>query len=153
MWNRIYHHKWFPRVFYKKYDGGVESGVTGYMLIEWKPLLSIGILHFAKGSREAYHSHAFNAVTWWLVGLVTEERYLSYSHRRPQRYYKPSLNAKFTSRKNIHKVIAHRSTWALTIRGPWQNTWCEIRNNVKTVLTHGRKEVSALSIDSVKPSV
>jgi quercetin dioxygenase-like cupin family protein len=68
----LYHHKWFPRFFYKKPDGGKESGVTGYFLIEWKPLFSIGLLHFKRGSREAFHSHAFNAVTFWLKGEVTE---------------------------------------------------------------------------------
>jgi len=41
-------------------------------LIEWKILFSIGILHFQEGSREAFHNHAFNAITFWLSGDVTE---------------------------------------------------------------------------------
>ena len=43
---KIYNSKWFPRLFYVKPDGGKDSGVTAYFLIEWKPVFSIGILHF-----------------------------------------------------------------------------------------------------------
>ena len=67
---KIYHSKYFPRIFYVKPDGGKDSGVTGYFLIEWKWLFSIAILKFEEGSREAYHSHAFNAYTWWISGKV-----------------------------------------------------------------------------------
>lgn len=141
MFRKIYHSKWFPRIFFKKYDGGKESGVTGYMLIEWKPLFSIGLLHFKKGSREAYHSHAFNAWTLWLKGRVTEETYMSYSHRRPQQDFEP-YQSKTTSRSKIHKVIAHEDTWALTLRGPWKDYWIEIRGDQEFTLTHGRKVLS-----------
>lgn len=37
---QIYHSKWFPRFFYKKPDGGKDSGVTAYFLIEWKNNIS-----------------------------------------------------------------------------------------------------------------
>ena len=43
---KIYHSKYFPRIFYVKPDGGKDSGVTGYFLIEWKWLFSIAILKF-----------------------------------------------------------------------------------------------------------
>ncbi len=69
---KIYNSKWFPRLLYNKPDGGKDSGVTAYFLIEWKILFSIGILHFQEGSREAFHNHAFNAITFWLSGDVTE---------------------------------------------------------------------------------
>jgi diphthamide synthase (EF-2-diphthine--ammonia ligase) len=69
---KIYNSKWFPRLFSVRSDGGKDSGVTAYFLIEWKPVISIGLLHFKPGTREAYHSHAFNALTWWLQGSVTE---------------------------------------------------------------------------------
>lgn len=132
----IYHKKWFPRVFYKKPDGGKDSGVTGYFLIEWKILFSIGILRFNEGSREAYHNHAFNALTWWLKGSVTEEK-LDLS----QKHFKPSLIPKYTSRDNFHKVIAHKTTYALTFRGSWLDRWNEFKNNEIITLTHGRKEI------------
>lgn len=53
---QIYNNKWFPRLFYTKPDGGKDSGVTAYFLIEWKVLFSIGILHFKKGTRETSYS-------------------------------------------------------------------------------------------------
>jgi hypothetical protein len=134
---KIYNSKWFPRLFYKKPDGGKDSGVTGYFLIEWKVLFSIGILHFKKGTREAYHNHAFNALTWWLSGDVTEER-LNASYR----YYKPSLKPKYTSRDNFHKVLAHKDTYALTFRGNWNDTWKEFKESKFITLTHGRKEIT-----------
>ncbi len=137
MFNKIYYSKWFPRFFYKKFDGGEKSGVTGYFLIEWKVLFSIGILHFKKGSREAYHNHAFNALTWWLKGYVTEIKIDG-----QQKDFSPSIRPKFTPRSNCHKVYAHRDTYALTFRGPWIDYWNEFINNKKITLTHGRKVIN-----------
>ncbi len=136
---KIYNSKYFPRLFYIKPDGGKNSGVTAYFLIEWKILFSIGILHFKNGSREAYHNHAFNALTWWLKGNVTEEKI-----DKSRKDFKPSLKPKFTSRNNFHKVIAHKDTYALTFRGNWKNTWNEFKNDKLITLTHGRKELSVL---------
>jgi len=131
----IYHNKWVPRIFYKKHDGGKDSGVTGYMLIEWKKFFSIGILHFKKGSREAYHNHAFNAVTWWLIGKVTEVQV-----NKIEKDFSPSIKPKLTNRSCFHKVVAHCDTWAITFRGPWTDTWNELRKEeVVITLTHGRK--------------
>jgi hypothetical protein len=147
---KIYNSKWFPRLFYVKPDGGKDSGVTAYFLIEWKVLFSIGILHFKKGSREAYHTHAFNALTWWLKGKVTEAKLnagfksngeLINKSEDITQEYKPSLIPKFTSRSNFHKVIAHEDTYALTFRGSWRNTWVEFKTNKIINLTHGRKEI------------
>ena len=133
---KIYNSKWFPRLFCTKPDGGKDSGVTAYFLIEWKVLFSIGILHFKKGTREAYHNHAFNALTWWLTGMVTEIKL-----NGDQKDYKPSLQPKYTSRDNFHKVMAHEDTWALTFRSPWADTWKEYRKDKYVTLTHGRKEI------------
>jgi hypothetical protein len=130
----VYHSKWFPRVFYKKPDGGKDSGVTAYFLIEWKILFSIGILRFKKGSREAYHNHAFNALTWWLKGKVTEEKI-----NGEKKDFEAGLKPKLTSRDNFHKVIAHECTYALTFRGPWLDTWNEYKNSELITLTHARK--------------
>lgn len=137
--NRVLH-KWLPRLFYKKFDGGVSSGVTGYFLIEWKILFSIGILHFKKGSRENYHSHAFNAITWFVKGRVTEEKY-----QGRIRNYAASLLPKFTPRSNVHRVVSHLDTWALTLRGPWSDTWYEVTPYGDVVtLTHGRQVVGLI---------
>lgn len=124
------------KIFSKSPDGGKKSGVTAYFLIEWKSVFSIAILRFKKGSREAYHSHAFNAITWWLKGRVTEEKIHGVG-----KDFVPSLKPKYTSRDNCHKVTAHEDTYALTFRGPWIDHWYEFVGNKKTVLTHGRIEV------------
>lgn len=138
----IFFHKWFPRFFYKKFDGGKESGVTGYFLVEWKKMFSIGLLHFKEGSRENYHSHAFNALTWFLKGTVTEEKL-----KGETKDFGPSLFPKYTPRSNIHRVISHSDTWALTFRGPWKDEWLEYRPNTEefVVLTHGRKEIEVFN--------
>jgi len=134
--------KWIPRLFSKRSDGGGESGVTGYFLIEWKPVFSIGLLNFSKGSREAFHDHAFHALTWWLKGSVTEEM-LEGSERFKYKDFRLSFKPKLTKRDCFHKIHAHISTWALTFRGPWADTWHEWRGGHRLVtLTHGRKVVS-----------
>ena len=136
---KIYHSKWFPRVFYTKPDGGKDSGVKAFFLIEWKILFSIGILRFNEGTREAYHSHAFNALTWWLSGSVTEIK-----KDGTEKDFAPSFKPKYTSRDNCHKVKAHRKTFALTLRGRWKDTWKEYKEGKVLTLTHGRLILSKL---------
>jgi hypothetical protein len=136
MLKRIYNSKWFPRLFYVKPDGGKDSGVTVYFLIEWKVLFSIGLLHFKEGSREAYHSHAFNALSWFIKGRVTEEK-LNGEYKE----YAASFKPKYTPKDNFHKVFAHTDTWCLTLRGAWEDTWLESRAGKVITLTHGRKEI------------
>lgn len=134
----IYHHKNMIRLFYKKYDGGKESGVVGYFLIEWKILFSIGLLRFNEGSRANYHSHSFNAISWWLSGKVEEETY-----KDEYKTFSPSLKPKITLRSKVHKVKGLKKTWALTFRGPWEDVWYEVDKNDKIIkLTHGRKIVN-----------
>jgi hypothetical protein len=135
-------------------DGGPESHVTGFFLVEIKSLFSIVILHFDKGTREAFHSHAFNAITLWLRGTVNEVVLLT----------RPTLlgtegklrvvpwhagQFKYTSRKLEHKVVAPtEGAWALSVRGPWVNTWKEFLPGVKKyiTLTHGRKIVEETNV-------
>lgn len=126
------------RLFSKASDGGTNSGVTGFFLIEWKPVFSIVILRFAKGTREAYHSHAFNAVTLWLWGSVREH------HLGDPDDYKifGTGDLKLTPRNAFHKIDAIETTWALSIRGPWADYWQEDRNGQRVTLTHGRKELN-----------
>lgn len=120
-------------------DGGKNSTVTGFWLVEIKSLFSIVLLRFDKGSREAYHSHAFNALTWWLSGEV-EEHLVDGTVLT----WKPSIKPKYTPTSCFHKVFALKTTYALSIRGPWANTWHELskENSTFTTLTHGRKVVA-----------
>lgn len=126
------------KLFRKSYDGGPDSGVTGYWLIECKSLFSIVLLHFSPGSRDASHSHAFNALTWWLKGRVVEE----FAHVSDFKLWSPSFKPKFTPRNNFHKIIAGpEGAWALSIRGPWAKTWKEHKHGKTYTLTHGRKVI------------
>ena len=122
------------KFFKKSHDGGKNSGVTGYWLIEWKAGFSIVLLRFSKGSREAFHSHAFNAYTWWLRGSVEEQ----FPDTAETIEWKPSIFPKFTPRWNIHRIVADRVSRAISFRGPWESTWKEQKNGIQTTLTHGR---------------
>lgn len=125
------------KLFSKASDGGKDSGVTGYFLIECKPLFSIVLLRFSKGTREAYHEHAFNAWTLWLKGRVVEHRMLVGSIGRVYR----AGQLKRTPRSCFHKIEALDTAWALSVRGPWAARWHELRGNQLVTLTHGRKVI------------
>lgn len=126
--------------FFKKLkDGGPESPVVGYFIVEIKSLFSIVLLHFG-GTREAFHSHAFSAVTLWLKGVV-EERTLTGMREDAYLWYAGDL--KYTPRGLMHKIVPLRDAWALSIRGPWADTWKEYLPALKkfVTLTHGRKVI------------
>lgn len=120
-------------------DGGKDSHVDGFFLIEVKSLFSVVLLKFGSGSREAYHSHAFPALSWVLKGYMNEHS-LDGTIRR----FEPSLKPKWTPRKKFHRVLSDGNTWVLTFRGPWVNKWREFipATNKFITLTHGRKVVS-----------
>jgi hypothetical protein len=138
------------KLFQKSYDGGDGSGVTGYWLIECKSLFSIVLLHFSPGSRDAFHSHAFNALTWWLKGEVTEEfndqlSMMSMGSVTTTLEWKPSWKPKWTPKYCFHKIIAgKKGAWALSFRGPWDPTWFENKNGQTYELGHGRVRINAL---------
>jgi hypothetical protein len=127
------------KLFFKSKDGGKESNVIGYWLIEWKNVFSIVLLCFDEGSREVFHNHAFNAISWILTGKLCEciKEDGSYYYK----YLKPSCIPLYTSRDRMHKVegIADK-TWVLSFRGPWNKTWNEFfeHNNKYHTLTNGR---------------
>lgn len=132
------------KLFTKMKDGGPESPVTAYVLIEYKPLFSIMFLKFRKGTREEYHTHAFNALTLFIVGKMFEERLhlgINNDYFKIVKRYKKSIFPKITTKDNLHRITAKKDSWCFTIRGPWVNTWYEYNEltNTKTYLTHGRK--------------
>lgn len=140
---------YWPKFFYTKDDGGPNSGVKAYCLIEWKRFFSICLLKFKDGTREAFHSHAFNALSWVIKGKFVEERYYDYGYGYEgeviKKKYLPSLFPKFTSRNNVHRVNSIGETWVFSIRGPWKDTWVEYRNDQKekVTLTHMRNIVTS----------
>ena len=124
--------------FKKRKDGGLESTVTGYWLIESKKFFSILLLKFEGKSREAFHSHAFNCASIVLKGKITETM-LDGSIRT----YSIRDGIFFTYRDTFHKVDSDGTSIILNVRGPWKDTWKEFIPNLNRfiTLTHGRKVV------------
>lgn len=127
------------RVFNKTKDGGKDSTVDAYFLFEFKNLFSVALLKFNKGSRTNYHSHAFNALTWFISGDMVEECVDGTKHK-----YTRTLKPKITLKSKYHKVYANKTSWCFTIRGSWDKTWKEYNKETKNeiVLTNGRNIVS-----------
>jgi len=125
-------------------DGGKKSGVSGFWLFEIKSLFSIVFLRFSKGTRENYHSHAFNAYTWFLWGEV-EEQHLTHEPIN----WGPSFWPKYTPKSCFHRVKALTDTYAVSFRGPWDTTWKEYNPESEKFieLTHGRKIISTSDVN------
>ena len=139
------------KIFSYGKDGGAESTVWGFWLIEWKRAFSIALLCFEDGSREAYHDHAFNSISWVLRGNLMEEVRDGYTEldRKGPLYcfyynYTPSWRPIFTYRTRMHKVTSIGRTWVLTFRGPWLDKWHEHlpATNEDITLTHGRQRIA-----------
>ncbi len=128
------------KLLYKGKDGGEESHVVGYWLIEIKSLFSIALLRFGHGTREAYHSHAFNCISWVLKGKLEERHF-----KGATEFHSRSLLPIITKKNTFHQVFSHGSTWVLTFRGPWCKTWQEHVNGRNITLTNGRQELNANS--------
>jgi hypothetical protein len=125
------------RWFWHAKDGGPQSTVDGWWLTEIKSLFSAVLLRFADGSRDAYHSHAFDSVNWVLRGRVVEH----HLDGRTQ-VHESSLYPVVTSRSTLHKVVSEGTTWVLSLRGPWARTWYEYVDGKLITMTHGRKVVT-----------
>ena len=134
------------KFLWNKKDGGPESKVWMYG-IEIKSLFSLLLLRFEPGSREAYHSHAFNA---WSVVLGTGRLYEDHLYQfsggewTTGQLHEPGA-AITTKRRTLHKVFSLGRTWVISFRGPWAKTWCEYNPATKQTLTltHGRVEVTS----------
>ena len=124
-------------------DGGPDSTVTGYWLIEWKSVFSIVLLKFEGRSRDMYHSHAFNAVSWVLKGNLVETVVRKYTLRNEtdSKQLLASIIPVNTPRHRFHKVNSVGTSWVLSFRGPWNKYWYEYdsSNDVTYELTSGRK--------------
>jgi hypothetical protein len=124
------------RTIQKAKDGGPKSPVDAFFLVEIKWLFSIALLRFNIGGREEFHTHAFHALTWFLWGGLVEEEYRAETPYR----YRRSLWPKFTPRSKNHRVRADKTSWCLTLRGPWAKTWTEhTEAGSKTTFGWGRR--------------
>lgn len=123
------------KLFKKMKDGGKESTVTGYWLIECKSLFSIVLLKFEGDSREMYHNHAFNCWNWLISGKLVENLIDG-----KIREYLPSFQPFKITKEDFHKVDSIETSWLLSIRGSWDKKWKEYdpKNNTFKTLTEGR---------------
>lgn len=124
-------------------DGGEESHVFAFVIIEIKSLFTISFLKFTDGSRDAFHTHAFNSISWLLKGSLIEKILDTSEWHSVWHIYRPSLKPIFTYRETFHKVESVGESWALTFRGPWKHEWNEFLpvEQKHITLTHGRKIV------------
>jgi len=120
----------------KAKDGGPESTVDAYFLFEFKSVCSIALLRFNAGRREAFHTHAFTALTWFICGDLEEQLFDG-----TRKAYKRSLLPKITKKSDNHRVLAHKTSWCFSIRGPWSDYWTEDDSGTTTTFTHGRNIV------------
>lgn len=129
------------KFFSKGKDGGPESTVTGYWLLEIKSLFSIVLLKFDGHSREAFHEHAFNSVSWLLQGQLNEyHRIENNPHLKIMMPHYPSWLPISTWKKTCHKVDSVGVSWVISFRGPWSKIWKEYNflTGEQTTLTYGR---------------
>ncbi len=139
------------KFFSRAKDGGPKSTVTGFWLIELKWLFSIVLLRFAPGSRDEYHDHAFNALSWVfgpgaLFETVIETHPVGERSVRSTviRVHERGVVPIVTKRSCMHRVSSSGTTWVLSFRGPWSRTWREYDPKTEefVTLTNGRKVVS-----------
>lgn len=122
-------------------DGGPESNVTAFWLCEIKGLFSIALLKFTNGSRESFHSHAFNSVSWLLKGHLREYHLGFRTDGGGVDYHSPSVKPIVTKRNTFHQVFSSGTSWVLTFRGPWAKDWQEYKPSTHqyTTLVNGRR--------------
>jgi hypothetical protein len=134
------------RVLWGAKDGGPESRVRMWG-IESKHLGSLLVLRFEEGTREAFHTHAFNAWSWVVCGWLWEYTLPAkgqdwHEEQQDVDYHGRGWRPIYTDRRTFHKVAGgSRGAWAITVRSPWWEGWREYdpRARAQTKLTHGRQ--------------
>jgi hypothetical protein len=128
------------RFVWNEKDGGGDSLVWAYGF-ESKRFGSVLLLRFKRGSREAFHSHAFNCYSWLLCGRLYERFYNSSKYKTHNASWRPFK----TYKTDLHKVAGlAKNSWLITLRGRWEDTWLEVNENGLQELTHKRKVVQTL---------
>lgn len=134
------------KFFSKSKDGGPDSTVTGYFLIEIKNLFSIVFLKFENGSRDAYHTHAFNCISWLISGTLLETVIKGDISKDlgSIKIHTPSIFPILTYKHTYHKVNSIGNSYVLSFRGPWSKTWREYlpQEDKELLLADGRKIIS-----------
>ena len=120
-------------------DGGPESKVWGFFL-ESKRWGSVVLLKYQPGTREVYHSHAFNSISWLLRGKLVERHLSGFVE-----IHLPGLKPIKTYQDTFHQVESIGTSWVLSFRGPWSKSWKEYdpRTQKVTRLRWGRRVSSS----------
>lgn len=151
---------WPPTLLWGSKDGGPESRVRMWGF-EQKALCSVLLLRFEEGTREAFHTHAFNAWSWVLAGNLIEQTLPGKPENPPaspeqQKWMPQDITWAgfgppwstgiwapiYTDRRRFHKVAGgSRGAWAITFRGPWWTGWREYdpTTHQQTKLANGRR--------------
>lgn len=123
-------------------DGGSESTVSGFWLVELKNLFSVVLLKFEGKSRNAFHNHAFNSISWLLSGELHEYYASNPTRNCPSNTYWFRFSPIITRRDTFHKVDSNGTSWVLSFRGPWAKTWQDMpEGEAAQTLTWGRQAV------------
>lgn len=137
--------------FGKRKDGGDKSTVTGWFF-EIKSAFTVALLRLDNGTRDAFHSHAFNSLSYVIAGKLFEQFY-----DLTERVHTPGALV-LTKREDLHRVQSLGTTWVLTFRGPWAKFWFEVvpRNQYfdrLLKLTHGRQVIATMQMHSVPGNI
>lgn len=135
-------------------DGGPESRVRMWGF-ESKRFGSLLLLRFEEGTRESFHTHAFNAWSWVLRGALVEqtlqEKGATWSpDKATWAGFGPSFRPIYTDRRRFHRVAGGRQgAWVITLRGRWWDGWREYNpvTGEQTKLTNGRQLRDVLPSD------
>lgn len=118
-------------------------------ILEWKPLFSIKLFYFEKGTaQEIYHTHSFSAISFLIFGNYIEE------------FYDPSTKVVSSLPRNrsrvimipktrFHQITKSESCLTLMVTGPWGDVYKEYQpNNGELIMsTHGRKQIYREKMD------
>lgn len=136
---------WPPTLLWGSKDGGPESRVRMWGF-EQKDLCSVLVLRFEEGTREAFHTHAFNAWSWVLAGNLIEQTLPEKDRHAWEEFERTGGGPRphvtwagfgtpwdtgiwapiYTDRRRFHKVAGgSRGAWAITFRSRWWTGWRE----------------------------
>jgi hypothetical protein len=119
---------------------------SGYLkrliVVEFKYLFGIYVNIWKTIEHDRFHTHAFAAVSFMIIGEYDEER-LS-EDGSVKKYTVKAPLVRIIGRNSNHRMLEARGTTvSITIIGPWDRIWSETMANTrkKRFLTWGRKVV------------
>lgn len=118
-----------------------------FTLFESKHLFSIIFYYFkGEGWQDRFHTHAFKAISlrifgtyieeWLIEPLKLDEWLFTHSETRRDRW-------RFFPKDRYHRLGYSGGCLTMLLAGPWDRTWKELRESMRTerTLTWGRKSL------------